>query len=1065
MASSNETSSNGWLAASRVKTAVSICDRLERQLESKKQDIQSDSVGSFLPRLLCQQIIEDSSYEGTALEFEAEGNAFRAAVLFSDASGFTALTEKLGLKEGGVEILCTVINDFFGRLIQITEKYGGDIVKFSGDALTIVFPVLEDRQPNYKTGKRFSEEDVIVYSPDMRTATARAAQCSIEVHAALSNFPAVIEDDPSKNIYLNLHMGLGVGLLTAVHVGGIFNRWEYVVAGPPMTQIGIAEPLAKNGETVLSPEAWEEIQDFAEGVELDDPRGKFVRLVRILQEVAKPRRLPELYLRPEYLEIVKRYIPNAYKHMMEDNWLISIPRSQIAQVRDISVIFVAVQGVTFCADDSGDCSTATASGQALMLCIQRIVFRWEGSVNKMLVDDKGLLVIIVLGLPPLPHANDPYRAVRVALDVTNELPEVMSQFSTDKITCSAGVASGQAFCGFVGSSKRREYTVMGDTVNLSARLMAAASNDEGGRGVLIDESTCLAARQEILSEALEPMKLKGKEKRVPVFRPMQVQSMTETKDLSLLGRHRELKTIRQMFAMLHTYNHGGTLVLTGRRGSGLSPLVNSLVESGKAAGFFVLTELNAEDRAREGVFKQQQRTGDRRTRTPTSVRRDSSSKVFFSNGDLAAAGAEDVTAAEVDLPYVLMAWHGIMEQILKEGSGRAGVGHLEYLLQSLPAKHHPQISDFNAVLPGVDKKIPEQEGYVCLYEEDGDNEHFVDGLLEMMKLLILRFAEDSNVMIVFHVETGTSAASSISAHSWHLLRKVSQECTKRDNMQSTLLLALVADRTVLFQVDQIQDIKHCLNEAKRTDSLMHLLPLSKETQKVFTAKLLLIEYGFECAPKDLPDTLLNVLQDRAGGNPKGMAEMIKALFDDGALSTHKSELSQGAMLQLEVNKDLYSVPVPSLLLGYARQRLDSLSRANKELNQLLSAIEETSFSVGTILKMLDFVYELKGAKESAEQLSWSYVSLTRALHDLVDEFVLIQVDPVPDTVLRLDPSAKAAFQFQNLLLKEESYKQILPTEKEILSKAYLRLTADKDPLPDATEEDFLSSISNAMFAV
>jgi hypothetical protein len=58
-------------------------------------------------------------------------------------------------------------------------------------------------------------------------------------------------------VYLSLHMGIGCGTLTAVHIGGLLRRWEYILSGPPMAQIAIAEPLASPGQTVLSPEALE----------------------------------------------------------------------------------------------------------------------------------------------------------------------------------------------------------------------------------------------------------------------------------------------------------------------------------------------------------------------------------------------------------------------------------------------------------------------------------------------------------------------------------------------------------------------------------------------------------------------------------------------------------------------------------------------------------------------------------------------------------------------------------------------------------------------------------------
>ena len=56
--------------------------------------------------------------------------------------------------------------------------------------------------------------------------------------------------------------------------GGVFNRWEYVVAGPPISQIAIAEPLALPGETVISPQAWEYVRDLVIGTPLEKLVGK-----------------------------------------------------------------------------------------------------------------------------------------------------------------------------------------------------------------------------------------------------------------------------------------------------------------------------------------------------------------------------------------------------------------------------------------------------------------------------------------------------------------------------------------------------------------------------------------------------------------------------------------------------------------------------------------------------------------------------------------------------------------------------------------------------------------------
>ena len=57
--------------------------------------------------------------KGLELGFDGNGASITAAVLFSDASGFTALTERLSMLPNGAEQMCTVINKFFSILIDI----------------------------------------------------------------------------------------------------------------------------------------------------------------------------------------------------------------------------------------------------------------------------------------------------------------------------------------------------------------------------------------------------------------------------------------------------------------------------------------------------------------------------------------------------------------------------------------------------------------------------------------------------------------------------------------------------------------------------------------------------------------------------------------------------------------------------------------------------------------------------------------------------------------------------------------------------------------------------------
>ena len=66
------------------------------------------------------------------------GEYWEGSVLFADLSGFTALSERLSaLGKQGAEEITTIVNDLFGALLEDVERYGGILLKFGGDAMTV----------------------------------------------------------------------------------------------------------------------------------------------------------------------------------------------------------------------------------------------------------------------------------------------------------------------------------------------------------------------------------------------------------------------------------------------------------------------------------------------------------------------------------------------------------------------------------------------------------------------------------------------------------------------------------------------------------------------------------------------------------------------------------------------------------------------------------------------------------------------------------------------------------------------------------------------------------------
>ena len=87
-------------------------------------------------------------------------------------------------------------------------------------------------------------------------------------------------------------------------------------------------------------------------------------------------------------------------------------------------------------------------------------------MNKLVMDDKGSTLICIWGLLPMAHEDDAARALLAGFNIIKALNE------QEGVYCNIGVSSGECFAGVVGTSgSRKEFSVLGDIVNLSARIM------------------------------------------------------------------------------------------------------------------------------------------------------------------------------------------------------------------------------------------------------------------------------------------------------------------------------------------------------------------------------------------------------------------------------------------------------------------------------------------------------------------------------------------------------------------------------------------------------------------
>ncbi|MCB0192676.1 MAG: tetratricopeptide repeat protein [Anaerolineae bacterium] len=472
---------------------------------------------------------------------------YPAAVLFADISGFTRLSEVLS-RTGptGAEELTQLINQYFTRMIRIVQDYHGQVVKFSGDAMTIIFP-LED----FELGR----------SDSLAVAVRRAGECALEMQAKMSHFADIKISQGRAS--LSMKAGIGVGEILECSIGGALGRWEYVIGGHPLVQVGAAEHHARPGQIVASAQAWAIARHFFNGVPTDDGFVVLDRALEVLPKVPSTS-LDWSKIPPEQRPLAEKamlcYIPGAIKARLDEQaeWL--------AELRRITVLFIGIGGFDY---ESREIAPRL---QNFLQAAQEVTYRFEGSLGKIAIDDKGTVMLILFGAPPFFHEDDATRAVACALGL-----QVVAQ--ERHLRMSIGITEGSIFAGPVGAPNHREYTVIGNTVNLAARLM------EYGRGgsIIVSQRVKAKAGSRFVVEDLGNLSLRGNSVPTPAYlvtgeRGVQDEIFNRylLHDDPLVGRKAELEQMRRIEAKVRKGNFQ-LLFIEADLGLGKSRLAAELV--------------------------------------------------------------------------------------------------------------------------------------------------------------------------------------------------------------------------------------------------------------------------------------------------------------------------------------------------------------------------------------------------------------------------------------------------------------------------------------------------------
>lgn len=444
-------------------------------------------------------------------------------LVFADISGFTSLTERLAHRgKAGAEEMGDVLNATFETLLTDAYAYGAALLKWGGDAV------------------------LLRYEGDGHALRAcRAAwdmQRSIRRVGRLHTSVGLVS--------LRMSVGIHSGDLDLFFVGQTHK--ELVVAGRATTTTAEMEAIAAAGEVVMSAATASLIEP---DLTCPHPSQKGCHLL-VKRPVAV--RCPSVGSDAEPAPDLTRVLPAPLAEHL------ACGRVDYEH-RQVATAFVQFSGVDAMLDDAGPPAVADALGELVEVADQAAGRHGVTFLATDVARDGGKIILLA-GAPRSLGASD-----QRILCAAREIVDLRSP-----LALRSGVTRGRVFLGDFGLPYRRTYSVVGDSVNLAARLMAKAGVGE----VITTPDVIEHAGAAFPVSRLEPFRVKGKADPVDAVAVLGLPEVggptAHAHDLPFEGRDNELVALLDAVITARS-GQGRVIEVVSEPGLGKTRLVDEFV--------------------------------------------------------------------------------------------------------------------------------------------------------------------------------------------------------------------------------------------------------------------------------------------------------------------------------------------------------------------------------------------------------------------------------------------------------------------------------------------------------
>ncbi len=269
-------------------------------------------------------------------------------------------------------------------------------------------------------------------------------------------------------------------------------------------------------------------------------------------------------------EAVERLVPSEFAERL------LATRGKVAgERRMVTILFSDVKGSTAMAENLDPEDVMEIMDGAFDVLIDPI-YRYEGTLARLMGD-----AILAFFGAPIAHEDDPERACRAALEIIEGAKRYAARLEEERdirgFNVRVGINTGLVVVGEVGSDLRVEYTAMGDTVNLAARMEQAAPVG----GILISHETYRHVRGVFDVQPLEPIQVRGRREPIQAYLVQAAKARAfhlgtrgvEGIETRMVGREAELKRLQDALYAAMEDGERQMVTITGEAGVGKSRLL------------------------------------------------------------------------------------------------------------------------------------------------------------------------------------------------------------------------------------------------------------------------------------------------------------------------------------------------------------------------------------------------------------------------------------------------------------------------------------------------------------